>query len=84
MDTDEDVFRSNMLDDMPPINCDATLEGAVGTGSNDIGDMTFCMGNYISDFMRVSVAIIFYTYGSINIKITNFLCIDTIVRMKSI
>ncbi|XP_026729455.1 kelch-like ECH-associated protein 1 isoform X2 [Trichoplusia ni] len=53
METDEDISRGNMLDDMPPISCDVTLEGDVGTGSNDIGDMTFCMGNYISDFMKM-------------------------------
>lgn len=58
METDEDVARGNMLDDMPSISCDVSLEGEVGTGSNDIGDMTFCMGNYISDFMKVSVLII--------------------------
>lgn len=55
METDEDISRGNMLDDMPPISCDVSLEGDVGTGSNDIGDMTFCMGNYISDFMKVSL-----------------------------
>lgn len=55
METDEDVFRGNMLDDMPPISCGSTLEGSIGTGTNDIGDMTFCMGNYVSDFMRVSL-----------------------------
>ncbi|KAG6456432.1 kelch-like ECH-associated protein 1B isoform X2 [Manduca sexta] len=53
METDDDALRTNILDDMPPINCDSSLEGATGTGSNDIGDMTFCMGNYISDFMRM-------------------------------
>ncbi|XP_075970308.1 kelch-like ECH-associated protein 1B isoform X2 [Anticarsia gemmatalis] len=53
MDTDEDMSRGNMLDNMPPISCDVSLEGEVGTGSNDIGDMTFCMGNYISDFMKM-------------------------------
>ncbi|CAD0198440.1 unnamed protein product [Chrysodeixis includens] len=53
METDEDISRGNMLDDMPPISCDVSLEGDVGTGSNDIGDMTFCMGNYISDFMKM-------------------------------
>ncbi|PZC73474.1 hypothetical protein B5X24_HaOG209495 [Helicoverpa armigera] len=52
METDEDVGRGNMLDNMPPISCDVTLEGEVGTGSNEIGDLTFCMGNYISDFMK--------------------------------
>lgn len=54
MDTDDDAVHGSMLDDMPPITCDTTLDGAVGTGSNDIGDMTFCMGNYISDFMKVT------------------------------
>nr|XP_021196230.2 kelch-like ECH-associated protein 1B isoform X2 [Helicoverpa armigera] len=53
METDEDVGRGNMLDNMPPISCDVTLEGEVGTGSNEIGDLTFCMGNYISDFMKM-------------------------------
>lgn len=52
METDEDVSRGNLLDNMPPISSDV-LEGEVGTGSNDIGDMTFCMGNYINDFMKV-------------------------------
>ncbi|KAJ8732581.1 hypothetical protein PYW07_015180 [Mythimna separata] len=52
METDEDVGRGNMLDNMPPISCDV-LEGEVGTGSNEIGDLTFCMGNYISDFMKM-------------------------------
>lgn len=40
------------MDNMPPISCDV-LEGEVGTGSNEIGDLTFCMGNYISDFMKM-------------------------------
>lgn len=53
METDEDVLRGNMLDNMPPISCDATLEGEVGSGSNEIGDMTFCMSNYVSDFMKM-------------------------------
>uniref|UniRef100_A0A2A4JEC7 Kelch-like protein diablo n=4 Tax=Heliothis virescens TaxID=7102 RepID=A0A2A4JEC7_HELVI len=52
METDEEVGRGNMLDNMPPISCDV-LEGEVGTGSNEIGDLTFCMGNYISDFMKM-------------------------------
>lgn len=55
METDEDVGRGNMLDNMPPISCDGTLEGETGTSSNEIGDLTFCMGNYISDFMKVSL-----------------------------
>ncbi|XP_049865708.1 kelch-like ECH-associated protein 1B isoform X2 [Pectinophora gossypiella] len=53
METDEDISRGNLLDGMPPMSCDGGIEGAVGTGSNDIGDMTFCMGNYISDFMKM-------------------------------
>uniref|UniRef100_A0A2H1VNF5 SFRICE_027304 n=1 Tax=Spodoptera frugiperda TaxID=7108 RepID=A0A2H1VNF5_SPOFR len=53
METDEDVGRGNMLDNMPPISCDGTLEGETGTSSNEIGDLTFCMGNYISDFMKM-------------------------------
>lgn len=53
METDEDVSRCNMLDNMPPISCDVSLEGDVGTGPNDIGDMTFCMGNYVNDFMKM-------------------------------
>lgn len=50
----EGVGRSNLLDDMPPFNYEATLQGDVGAGCNDVGDMTFCMGNYVSDFMKVS------------------------------
>lgn len=51
---DTDILQSNLLDDLPPIGGDGCMEGAIGSGSNDIGDMTFCMGNYISDFMKVS------------------------------
>ncbi|OWR47270.1 actin binding protein [Danaus plexippus plexippus] len=36
---------------MPPINCDL-FEGPYG-GNNDIGDMTFCLGNYVPDFMKM-------------------------------
>ncbi|XP_048484821.1 kelch-like ECH-associated protein 1B isoform X1 [Plutella xylostella] len=32
---------------------DAKLEGDLSGGSNDIGDMTFCMGNYIADAMKM-------------------------------
>ncbi|CAG9115589.1 unnamed protein product [Plutella xylostella] len=32
---------------------DAKLEGDHSGGSNDIGDMTFCMGNYIADAMKM-------------------------------
>lgn len=53
METDEDVSRCHMLDNLPPISCDPSSENDVGNGSNDIGDMTFCMGNYVSDFMKV-------------------------------
>ncbi|CAH2227334.1 jg21596, partial [Pararge aegeria aegeria] len=44
METEDDVGR-NLLDDMPPINCEL-FEGPY-SGSNDIGDMTFCLGNYV-------------------------------------
>lgn len=47
----EDEFARNLLDHMPPINCDL-FEGPYG-GNNDIGDMTFCLGNYVPDFMKV-------------------------------
>ncbi|XP_050342452.1 kelch-like ECH-associated protein 1B isoform X3 [Nymphalis io] len=50
METEDGVGR-NLLDDMPPINCDL-FEGPYG-GSNDIGDMTFCLGNYVPDFMKM-------------------------------
>ncbi|CAB3243823.1 unnamed protein product [Arctia plantaginis] len=53
METDEDVSRCNMLDNLPPISCEPSLENDLGSGSNDIGDMTFCMGNYVSDFMKM-------------------------------
>ncbi|XP_046960655.1 kelch-like ECH-associated protein 1B isoform X1 [Vanessa cardui] len=49
METEDDVGR-NLLDDMPPINCDL-FEGPYG--GNDIGDMTFCLGNYVPDFMKM-------------------------------
>ncbi|KAL0892388.1 hypothetical protein ABMA27_015511 [Loxostege sticticalis] len=52
METDDDVYRGNVLDDMPPMS-ETVFEGAVGSGSNEIGDMTFCMGNYITDFMKM-------------------------------
>lgn len=55
METDEDNRRGNLLDDMPPISCGGSVEGGVSTSNNDIGDMTFCMGNYITDFMKVSL-----------------------------
>jgi hypothetical protein len=45
-----DIFH-NILDDMPATS-DATLEGDVGE-SSEIGDMTFCMGNYVTNFMKV-------------------------------
>ncbi|XP_039748921.1 kelch-like ECH-associated protein 1B [Pararge aegeria] len=50
METEDDVGR-NLLDDMPPINCEL-FEGPY-SGSNDIGDMTFCLGNYVPDFMKM-------------------------------
>nr|XP_037874793.1 kelch-like ECH-associated protein 1B isoform X3 [Bombyx mori] len=53
METDEDSRRTNMLDDLPPISCDSNFEDSAGSGSNEIGDMTFCMGNYISEFMKM-------------------------------
>lgn len=56
METDEDTRRGNLLDDMPPINCGGSVEGGVSTSTNDIGNMTFCMGNYITDFMKVSLS----------------------------
>ncbi|XP_059048391.1 kelch-like ECH-associated protein 1B isoform X2 [Achroia grisella] len=52
METDDEVYKDNM-DDLHHMNCDTTLDGAMGSSSNDIGDMTFCMGNYISDFMKM-------------------------------
>lgn len=52
MEKEDDIGR-NLLDDMPPINCDL-FEGPY-VGSNDIGDMTFCLGNYVPDFMKVSI-----------------------------
>lgn len=56
METDEDTRRGNLLDDMPPINCEGNVEGGMGASCNDSGDMTFCMGNYITDFMKVSLS----------------------------
>ncbi|KPJ11255.1 Kelch-like ECH-associated protein 1 [Papilio machaon] len=53
MDTDEEVGRGNLLDGMPPINCDTTIDDAATTGNNDIGDMTFCLSNYVPDFMKM-------------------------------
>ncbi|XP_052738459.1 kelch-like ECH-associated protein 1B isoform X1 [Bicyclus anynana] len=50
METEDDVGR-NLLDDMPPINCE--LFDGPYSGSNDIGDMTFCLGNYVPDFMKM-------------------------------
>ncbi|XP_045446590.1 kelch-like ECH-associated protein 1B [Melitaea cinxia] len=47
----EDAAGRKLLDDMPPINCEI-FEGPYG-GSNDIGDMTFCLGNYVPDFMKM-------------------------------
>ncbi|XP_047986371.1 kelch-like ECH-associated protein 1B [Leguminivora glycinivorella] len=52
MDADMEGAGRNMLDDMPPINYEA-LQGDVAPGCNDVGDMTFCMGNYVSDFMKM-------------------------------
>ncbi|KAM3962904.1 kelch like ECH associated protein 1 [Aphomia sociella] len=52
METDDEIFKDNM-NDLHHMNCDTILDGAVGSSSNDIGDMTFCMGNYISDFMKM-------------------------------
>ncbi|XP_063532642.1 kelch-like ECH-associated protein 1B [Cydia strobilella] len=52
MDADMEGAGRGMLDDMPPINYEA-LQGDVGAGCNDVGDMTFCMGNYVSDFMKM-------------------------------
>ncbi|KAI5638650.1 kelch motif domain-containing protein [Phthorimaea operculella] len=52
MDT-EDILRGNLLDGMPAMTCDGNIEGAYSAGTNDIGDMTFCMGNYITDFMKM-------------------------------
>nr|QPF20446.1 Kelch-like ECH-associated protein 1 [Chilo suppressalis] len=52
MDTDDEMFCGDVLDDMPP-GSDATFQGDIGSGSNEIGDMTFCMGNYITDFMKM-------------------------------
>ncbi|XP_013178099.1 PREDICTED: kelch-like ECH-associated protein 1 isoform X2 [Papilio xuthus] len=53
METDEEVGRGNLLDGMPPINCDTTIDDAATTGNNDIGDMTFCLSNYVPDFMKM-------------------------------
>lgn len=52
MEKEDDIGR-NLLDDMPPINCDL-FEGPY-VGSNDIGDITFCLGNYVPDFMKVKL-----------------------------
>ncbi|XP_053602255.1 kelch-like ECH-associated protein 1B isoform X1 [Plodia interpunctella] len=51
METDDDL-SGNLLDELPSVS-DAMLDGAVGYSANDIGDMTFCMGNYIGDFMKM-------------------------------
>lgn len=59
METDEETRRGNLLDDMPPMSCAVSVEGGVSTSANDIGDMTFCMGNYITDFMKVSLSLTF-------------------------
>lgn len=56
METDEDTPPGNLLDDMPPISCGGSVEGGVSTSTNDIGDMTYCMGNYITDFMKVNLS----------------------------
>ncbi|XP_072940971.1 kelch-like ECH-associated protein 1B isoform X2 [Epargyreus clarus] len=53
METDEDIRHGNLLDDMPPMNCDVILESSMGASNKDIGDMTFCSGNYIPDFMKM-------------------------------
>lgn len=52
METD-DNGRGNILDDMPPITCEADVEGDSCSGANDMGDMTFCMGNYITNAMKM-------------------------------
>ncbi|CAG9785222.1 unnamed protein product [Diatraea saccharalis] len=53
MDMDEQTYCGNAsASDMPPIS-DAAYDGIIGCGSNEIGDMTFCMGNYITDFMKM-------------------------------
>lgn len=58
METDEETRRGNLLDDMPPIHCEGSVEGGVGASCNDSGDMTFCMGNYITDFMKVTLILL--------------------------
>lgn len=51
METDEDVGRGLKRDSQG--SWDATLEGDMGAGANDLGDMTFCMANYIANAMKV-------------------------------
>lgn len=53
MEKEDEAPRGNLLDDMPPINCDVMLDTVYGS-SKDIGDTTFCLGNYIPDFMKVN------------------------------
>lgn len=85
METDEDGGRGNLLDGMPPINCDSTLEGDIGSGANDIGDMTFCMGNFITDTMKVCIqTLTVYTYitgCNIETKIWREICFEESYRL---
>lgn len=53
METEEENGHTNILDSMPPISCESSITGDMSTAANDIGDMTFCMGNYITDVMKV-------------------------------
>ncbi|XP_038210647.1 kelch-like ECH-associated protein 1B isoform X2 [Zerene cesonia] len=52
MEVDDIGKKGNLLDEMPPINCDMMTESTYGS-SKDIGDTTFCLGNYIPDFMKM-------------------------------
>ncbi|XP_045512605.1 kelch-like ECH-associated protein 1B isoform X3 [Pieris brassicae] len=52
MEKEDEARRGNLLDDMPPINCDVMIDSVYGS-SKDIGDTTFCLGNYIPDFMKM-------------------------------